>query len=155
MKLFIKQEEGLSTTAYMDGDEVAVGYGHHVCYTPYEWIRNLYPGDAITVEVAELLFDLDILNLVTPGIESVKQDIGSHYPQNVYDVMGSIIYNVGLAGLKKSEFYKQFTLGNYEKAFTEFLLLKSKDKGIYARRKKELRILLENYNFEYHQYRMM
>ena len=153
MKLFIKSEEGLSTTAYLDGDEVAVGYGHHVCNTPYQWIQNLYPGDVITVEVADLLFDYDMLNLVWPGIESVKKDIGYGYPQNVYDVMGSIIYNIGLGGLKSSSFYKNFVNKNYVNAFSDLLMLKSKDKGVFTRRQQELKILLENFDFTQCRYR--
>lgn len=153
MKRMIKEVEGLETVAYLDGSEVAVGYGHHVSNTEYDWIRMIQPGDEITTVLAELLFDYDMLYLVSPGLASIRQDIGMDYPSNVYDVMGSLIYNVGLSGLKQSNFYKLFCQGNYEKAFTALLMLKSRDKGVFSRRKKELRILLENYDFDRRCYR--
>lgn len=154
MKSLIKDLEGLSTEVYMDGEEPAVGYGHHLCHTKYQWVRDLEPGDEITAEMADLLFDYDMLYLVTPGIEKVKADLGPDYPVNVYDVMGSVIYNIGLAGLIRSDFYRLFKKGDYERAFTELLMLKSRDRGVYERRKKELRVLLENYDFAQNKYRL-
>lgn len=131
MKSLIKDLEGLSTEVYMDGEEPAVGYGHHLCHTKYQWVRDLEPGDEITAEMA---------------------DLGPDYPVNVYDVMGSVIYNIGLAGLIGSDFYRLFKKGDYERAFTELLMLKSRDRGVYERRKKELRVLLENYDFAQNKY---
>ena len=145
MEEVIKRCEGLSTEVYMDGNRIAVGYGHHIRYTEMEWVRDLEPGMEITEEIAELLFRYDMIYLVTPGLTAVKKEIGWEYPQNVYDVMGSIIYNIGLKGLKSSRFYQYFKQRNYNEAFIHLLLLKSKEKGIRQRRMEELRILLKNY----------
>lgn len=146
MKQMIKAFEGLSTEVYMDGDHLAVGYGHHIRHNKLEWIQDLVPGEEITPELAELLFEYDMNYLVSPGLINVRKDIGWDYPDNVYDVMGSLIYNIGLEGLKKSDFYRSFKNGEYEKAFTELLMLKSKDPGIRLRRQEELRILLQHYH---------
>ena len=126
MENFIKHHEGLSTEVYMDGPHLAVGYGHHIRFTEMEWVRDLEPGMEITEELAELLFRYDMLYLVNPGLVEVKKDIGWNYPSNVYDVMGSIIYHIGYSGLKESDFYRSFKKRDYEKAFTQLLLLKSK-----------------------------
>ena len=146
MKKMIKSLEGLSIEVYMDGDQLAVGYGHHIRHNSMEWVRDLVPGEEITVELAELLFEYDMIYLVGEGLISVRKDIGWDYPPNVYDVMGSLIYNIGLEGLKKSEFYRSFRKWDYERAFTELLMLKSRDKGVRARREVELRFLLRNYD---------
>ena len=148
MEELIKKHEGLSLEVYMDGPCIAVGYGHHIRFTEMEEIRDLEPGMKITEELAELLFRYDMVHLVTPGLIKVKKDIGWNYPQNVYDVMGSIIYNIGLQGLKSSDFYQSFRNHDYEVSFTELLLLKSRDRGVRARRMKELSILLRNYDAE-------
>lgn len=146
MQELIKKHEGLSTEVYMDGKNIAVGYGHHIRYTEMDWVRDLEPGMEITIELAESLFNYDMLYLVGPGLIEVKKEIGWDYPQNVYDVMGSIIYNIGLQGLKSSEFYRLFKEKEYEDAFIELLLLKSRDKGIRKRRTAELKMLLSNYH---------
>ena len=146
MENFIKNHEGLSLEVYMDGPRIAVGYGHHIRYTEMEWVRDLEPGMEITEELAELLFRYDMVHLVEPGLIKVKRDIGWDYPQNVYDVMGSIIYNIGLQGLRESKFYQLFRERKYEDAFPELLLLKSRDPGIRVRRMEELKLILENYD---------
>ena len=153
MENFIKHYEGLSTEVYMDGPHLAVGYGHHIRFTEMEWVRDLEPGMEITEELAELLFRYDMLYLVNPGLIEVKKDLGWDYPSNVYDVMGSIIYHIGYNGLKESDFYRCFKSRQYEEAFTQLLLLKSKDKGIRKRREAELKILLLNYDPAAHLYK--
>ena len=150
----IKKHEGLSLEVYMDGPRIAVGYGHHIRYTEMEWVRDLEPGMEITEELAELLFRYDMIHLVTPGLIEIKKEIGWNYPQNVYDVMGSIIYNIGLQGLKNSEFYLCFREKRYDDAFMELLLLKSRDKGVRARRVAELKFLLLNYDEKQKKYRI-
>jgi GH24 family phage-related lysozyme (muramidase) len=69
--------------------------------------------------------------------------------------MGSIIYNIGLQGLKSSDFYQSFRKRDYEVSFTELLLLKSRDRGVRARRLKELGILLRNYDAERKKFNMV
>lgn len=145
MERLIKQFEGLSTEVYMDGQHIAVGYGHHIRFTEMEWVRDLEPGMEITEELAELLFRYDMMHLVGPGLLEVKKDIGWDYPQNVYDVMGSIIYHIGLHGLRTSDFYQLFKARQYDKSFTQLLLLKSREKGVRHRRLAELKRLLLNY----------
>ena len=146
MQAIIKEHEGLSTEVYMDGKHIAVGYGHHIRYTEMEWVRDLEPGMEITEELAESLFKYDMLYLVGPGLMEVKKEIGWDYPQNVYDVMGSVIYNIGLVGLKTSDFFHLFKERRYEESFVRLLLLKSADRGGRMRRKAELKMLMRQYD---------
>ena len=146
MQAIIKEHEGLSTEVYMDGKHIAVGYGHHIRYTEMEWVRDLEPGMEITEELAESLFKYDMLYLVGPGLMEVKKEIGWDYPQNVYDVMGSVIYNIGLVGLKTSDFFHLFKERRYEESFVRLLLLKSADRGVRMRRKAELKMLMRQYD---------
>lgn len=142
----IKETEGLVLEVYRDGDKLAVGYGHHIRYSHQEWIQDLEEGDPITEELAELLFRHDMLYLVTPGLEQIKRELGYEYPQNVYDVMGSLIYNMGLQGLKSTEFYRLFKAGEYERVFTYLLLAGTGQRGNEKRRRMELEHLLEGYD---------
>lgn len=146
MQAIIKEHEGLSTEVYMDGKHIAVGYGHHIRYTEMEWVRDLEPGMEITEELAESLFKYDMLYLVGPGLMEVKKEIGWDYPQNVYDVMGSVIYNIGFVGLKTSDFFHLFKERRYEESFVRLLLLKSADRGVRMRRKAELKMLMRQYD---------
>lgn len=141
----IKRTEGLMLEVYRDGDKLAVGYGHHIRYSHQEWIQDLEEGDPITEELAGLLFRHDMLYLVTPGLEQIKRELGREYPQNVYDVLGSLIYNMGLQGMKSTEFYRLFKAGEYERAFSYLLLAGTGQKGNEKRRRMELEHLLEGY----------
>ena len=87
-----------------------------------------------------------MLYLVGPGLMEVKKEIGWDYPQNVYDVMGSVIYNIGLVGLKTSDFFHLFKERRYEESFVRLLLLKSADRGVRMRRKAELKMLMRQYD---------
>ena len=148
MKQSIKEMEGLSLEVYMDGLYRAVGYGHRITDSDPEWITDLAHYDEITVETAEILFELDMIHLVTPGLMEIVKDIGTEYPQNVYDVMGDLVYNMGLAGLRTTVFYRLFVSRKYEAAFRELLATKSDKDGLLDRRFVELKILTENYDFD-------
>lgn len=147
MKRNIKEVEGLSLEVYMDGFYRAVGYGHRITDRDPEWIYDLVEYDEITPETADILFELDMIHLVAPGLQEVVRDIGTEYPQNVYDVMGSLIYNMGLAGLRDTAFYRLFKSKDYELAFRELLATKSGKDGLLNRRFMELKVLTENYSF--------
>ena len=147
MKHHIKNIEGLSLEVYMDGLYRAVGYGHRITLRDPEWVYDLAHSDTITYETAEILFELDMIHIVSPGLQQVLKDIGTSYPQNVYDVMGSLIYNMGLSGLRATKFYRLFKEKEYERAFRELLATKSAKDGLLNRRFIELKVLTENYNF--------
>lgn len=146
MKERIKQVEGLSLEVYMDGLYRAVGYGHRIVATDPEWVYDLEHYDEITPETADILFELDMLNMVHPGLAVVASDLGKDYPQNVYDVMGSLIYNMGLEGLRATEFYRLFGEQRYREAFEELLDTKSVKDGLLNRRFMELKVLMENFD---------
>lgn len=147
MKTVIKEHEGLNTMVYMDGLYRAVGYGHRLKDTDVSWIAELELYDEISRETAELLFDMDVVCLIGPGLIVVRQDIGWQYPQNVYDVMGSLIYNMGLEGLRTTAFYRAFTEKDYLTAFRLLPDTKSSQEGLFDRRMAELEILMRNFDF--------
>lgn len=148
MKECIKEAEGLSLEVYMDGPFRAVGYGHRITERDPEWVYELEEYDEIPIESAETLFELDMLHLVNPGLKQIIRDIGAEYPQNVYDVMGSLIYNMGLAGLQSTEFYRLFRGKEYEKSFRQLLATKSAQDGLLERRLMEVKMLTENYDID-------
>ena len=143
----LKAMEGLSLEVYMDGLYRAVGYGHRITDRDPEWIYDLEYYDEITEETAEILFRLDMIHLVNPGLEIVRREIGGHYPSNVYDVMGSLIYNMGLSGLRSTEFYRLFRDGHHREAFRLLLATKADKEGLLERRYMELSVLVRNYDF--------
>lgn len=143
----LKAMEGLSLEVYMDGLYRAVGYGHRITERDPEWVYDLEHYDEITEETAEILFRLDMIHLVSPGLEVVRREIGGHYPSNVYDAMGSLIYNMGLEGLRSTEFYRLFRDGQHQEAFRLLLATKAEKEGLLERRYMELSVLVRNYDF--------
>ena len=116
MQKHIRQAEGCSLAVYMDEGYLAVGYGHRLRDDDVEWLRDLELYDEITQEAAELIFRLDMSRLVADGLIEVRKEIGNDFPQGVYDVMGSLIYNMGLDGLRSTQFWQLFREGRYIEA---------------------------------------
>lgn len=147
MKHTIKQLERLSLEVYMDGLYRAVGYGHRLKDTDVSWVRELELYDEISVEAAEIIFDLDMIYLVGPGLAEIRKEIGWNYPPGVYDALGSLIYNMGLSGLRETEFYRLFKARRYEESFKELPRTKSRQPGLFDRRMKELDFLMRGFDF--------
>ena len=61
--------------------------------------------------------------------------------------MGSLIYNMGLEGLRSTEFYRLFRDGQHQEAFRLLLATKAEKEGLLARRYMELSVLVRNYDF--------
>lgn len=153
MKRTIKQMENLSLEVYMDGLYRAVGYGHRLKDTDVSWVRELELYDEISAAAAEIIFDLDMVYLVGPGLTEVRKEIGWNYPPGVYDAMGSLIYNMGLSGLRETEFYLLFKNRRYEEAFKVLPHTKSGQPGLFDRRMKELDFLMRGFDFSTGRYR--
>ena len=147
MKQFIKGVEGLSLEVYMDGYYRAVGYGHRINPSDPDWIYSLVEYDVITPVIADALFEKDMLSIVAKGLYQVREDIGNDYPSNVYDVMGSLIYNMGLSGLRSTPFYNLFKKKCYLAAFRALLSTKCSSIGLQQRREFELQVLARHFDF--------
>ena len=141
MQKHIRQAEGCSLTVYMDGGYLAVGYGHRLRDDDVEWLRDLELYDEITQEAAELIFRLDMSRLVADGLREVRREIGNDFPQGVYDVMGSLIYNMGLDGLRSTLFSQLFSGGHYIDALDMLLVTRCTLPELRERRIHEAAVL--------------
>jgi len=93
---FIRKEESCNLTAYWDTNGYSIGYGHHG--------TDVKKGQTITVEEAEALFAKDIA-WVNTSINSLLSSFPYTFSQDFVDGLGSLIYNCGEGGVRKSEFY--------------------------------------------------
>lgn len=135
--------EGLSLRAYPDppGDPQnrhSIGYGH----------SGAKPGDVISRDEAERLFDQDVLKYETAVAVNVPV---ATQPQ--FDAMASLAYNIGTAGFAGSTVARLHKLGDYAGAADAFLLwVKAGGKehpGLKARRQKERSVYLNGYGNPY------
>ena len=99
-KDLIKRFEGLRLTAYKcSANKDTIGYGN----TFYENGTPVKPGDTITKERAEKLFDL----IVSDFCKKVDGQIKTILTENQYSAIVSFTYNVGVNNLAKSTLLKK------------------------------------------------
>jgi GH24 family phage-related lysozyme (muramidase) len=146
---FIKEQEGCSLTIYWDGNKKAIGYGHNI--KGEELLAVLRIGDALSKEWVEEIFKEDVKKLINPNLKKIFKE-EKEFPQNVYDVFGSLIYNIGYEGLINTKFYKLFKKERYMQAFLELPWTKIKYNGNIKRRYSEVFLLSENFDFEKNRY---
>jgi lysozyme len=135
-KNLIKGFEGLSLKAYPDppGDPQkrhSIGYGH----------SGASPGDVITRQEADRLFDADIakyelgVSLATPSTT-----------QDQFDAFTSLAYNIGSAGFAKSTAAARHNMGDFAGAADAILMWNKAagavHPGLVKRREKERGIYL-------------
>jgi GH24 family phage-related lysozyme (muramidase) len=117
VKNLIKNHEKLRLTAYAIGDDqITIGYGHS-----YPENKSPYKvGDKISVEKAEKLFNNDII-MVENGLKRMfleweKERIYVKINQSMFDAMVSMAFNMGIGGLRKTEFIQHIKKGDFETA---------------------------------------
>lgn len=99
-KNLIKKHEGLRLTAYKCSAGVdTIGYGS----TFYEDGSKVKPGDKITLERANKLFD----NTVSQFAKRVKELVKSDLTENQFAALVSFAFNVGIAALGRSTLLKK------------------------------------------------
>ena len=91
-----EREEDCKLTAYWDTNGYSIGYGHHG--------KDVSNGQVITIEQAEELFKKDIV-WVNTAINSLLSPFPYNFSQDFIDGLGSLIYNCGEGGVRKTEFY--------------------------------------------------
>jgi lysozyme len=159
VKNFIKEHEKLRLSAYAIGDgRITIGYGH-----AYKEKKSPYNvGDSITKEKAEKLFNSDILKAEN-GVKRIfsdweEQGIKLNINQNMFDAMVSMAFNMGVNGLRKSEFIKHLKNEDYKAAAEKIKTTKTtsviKDNegnlirvnmpGLISRRQKENELFTKN-----------
>lgn len=116
-KDLIKDHEKLRLEAYAIGDgKITVGYGH--AYPENKSPYNV--GDKISKEKAESLFNEDI-HIIEEGIKRIflqweKQGINVHLTQSMFDAMVSMGFNMGVSGLRNTEFIQHLKNNNIKQA---------------------------------------
>jgi lysozyme len=131
--------EGLSLKAYPDTTKgYSIGYGHF----------GAKPGDVISRDEAERLFDLDVLKYETAV--ALNAPITTQ-PQ--FDAMTSLAYNIGTAGFINSTVLRLHKLGDYQGAADAFRMWKKSDGKdnpvLIKRRERERAIYLNGYGNPY------
>lgn len=113
----IKQEEGLRLKAYKIGDGmITVGYGHAEKIGK----TKLKVGQTITREQA-VQYLIEDVNVAAQGVKRMfkqwqDEGVNIKITQNQYDVLVSMAYNLGVGGLRRTEFVQHLKNNDLEKA---------------------------------------
>lgn len=145
---FLKDEEGLRTTAYDIGDGmITVGYGH----AERKGNTDMVAGETvITKKKAEELltqdvkFASDALNRILDSWD--KKGIEVQVTQSMYDAMTSMIFNMGIGNFRKSDFIQMVKRGEYDKAEGTIKKTNVTYPGHKPRREKESEMFGGSYN---------
>lgn len=134
----IKQEEGLSLTAYKDGAGfVTVGWGH--------LSRGMKEGDSISQADADKLFAEDVQECE----DAVNLNVSVPLSQNQFDSLSDFCFNMGAEKFRNSGLLRELNAGHYGEVPKRLMLwskIKQKDgsykisKGLLHRRKREVNI---------------
>ena len=110
-KNFIKEKESLRLTAYrINGEKLlTIGYGHQ--------IQKNESYKEIDKKTAEEIFEKDI-NKINASINRILSNVNPKFKfsQGFIDGLGSLIYNCGESGVKKTEFYKRLKNCRFDKS---------------------------------------
>ena len=106
--------EGLSLKAYPDAAGYSIGYGHF----------GAKPGDVITREQAEALFDQDVAKY-----ELAVSTTTPNATQQQFDAMTSLTYNIGTGGFAGSTVAKRHNMGDFAGAADAFRMW-NKSQGV-------------------------
>lgn len=99
-KMFIKNQENCSLTAYWDSDGYSIGWGHHG--------KDVKKGMKISKAQAEKYFNKDIKKFEDAANRIIKSlPYKYKFSQGFFDGLCSLVYNAGEGGVMKSEFYKR------------------------------------------------
>lgn len=133
-RTLIKSFEGLSLKAYPDAHGYSIGYGHF----------GASPGDVITREEADRLFDQDVIKY--EAAVSLKTPRAT---QEQFDAMTSLAYNIGTGGFADSTVARLHNAGDYPGAADAFRMWNKSQgavhQGLVARREKERAVYLQGY----------
>lgn len=145
----IKDHEKLSLKAYKIGDGmITIGWGHAnpIKNSPYKI------GDTITKQKADELFKKDI-KYFEEGVRRMllqweEEGHDVKITQSMFDAMVSLAYNMGVGGLRRSEFIKHVKKQDFLKAAELIKTTKVSDKfpGLYDRRETESNLFLKDFD---------
>ena len=143
----LKEEEKLVLTAYALGDgKITIGYGH----AEPEKTSKFKVGDKISERRADKLFRQD-LRRTEKGIKRIfkqweKEGINILLTPSQYDAMVSMGYNMGIWGLKQTEFIQLVKQGKMKEAAETIKTtrLNKNFPGLVKRRLKESELFNRN-----------
>lgn len=113
----IKSHEKLKIVAYTLGDgKVTVGYGHAENIEK----SKIKKGQKISVKLANKLLKKDI-HTAEQGVKRIfkewqEQGIDIKLTQEQFDVLVSLAFNMGISGLRQTDFIQEVKKGNIEEA---------------------------------------
>ena len=136
----IKNSEGLELKAYKrKGDVWTIGYGS----TYYEDNTRIKQGDVITLERAESLLKLKVEKEYLPQLKSI---IKANLNDNQFSAMLSLIYNIGVGNLLKSNLLRLVNKNPNDASIKDAWLVQNIrigsqfEKGLRLRRKREVEL---------------
>jgi len=135
---FIKEEEKLRLNAYTIGDgKVTIGYGHAEPISKSKYKK----GDKITKETADKLFKSD-LKVAYSGMHRLFKQWESEgnnvlISQEQFDAMVSMTFNMGVSGLRRTEFIQLLKKGDILAADKQIEITGVSYPGHIPRRAKE------------------
>lgn len=104
MQTMIKQWEGLRLTAYRcPGGVLTIGYGHTG--------NDVVAGMTITPRQADDLFAADIALCARTLAAMLEADAIAPMPQNRFDALASLAFNIGTNGLRRSTLWRKLRNG--------------------------------------------
>ncbi len=145
-KKFIKKHEGLNLKAFKDNYMITIGYGH----AEYPEDSQYKIGDMISRETANELFIIDIKEKENDIQRMFRQweqrGNGVKVTQGMYDALVSMAYNIGIRGLRNTEFIEHVEKGDFLIASERIKTTKvSKEfPGLEKRRKNEYKMFIKD-----------
>jgi|SaaInlV_100m_DNA_2_1039680.scaffolds.fasta_scaffold02085_7 lysozyme len=146
----IRDEEKLRLYPYDIGDgKITVGWGHAEDITTSKYKI----GNKISKEEAQKLLK-DDLTLAADAVRQVfvewkEKDIDVEITQDMFDALVSITFNIGVGGMRNSDFIQDLKKGDYKACANSMRIHKSnlfeKFPGLETRRGREADIYLKNY----------
>lgn len=142
---FIKNHEKLRLKAYKLGDgKITIGWGH----AERAKTSRYKVGQKITREQAESLFKKD-LKIAEDGIKRIfrqwkNSGLDIKITQNMFDAMVSMAYNMGVYGIRTTEFLQHIKNGDFTSAADSIKTTKISDRfpGLADRREAEYELFI-------------
>ena len=133
---FIKKEEGFREKAYLcSGGKWTVGYG---------WTHDVTADSVIDEETALRLLESHVRYLIHE-LKELFNKSDNFYSYEI-DAMVSFVYNFGIKKFRNSTLYGRILLEDTEGIKTQWMrwvyAKRKYQKGLYARRKRELKLFL-------------
>lgn len=145
-ELLIKLHESLRLRAYRIKGESSntIGWGHKINSKDPIYIQRLWVGKRITKAQADELFRKDVKTFLNPALKRLCRELAEknvHLNQNEIDGLGSLVYNCGVCGVKRTTFYKLLLKGRKTEAVNMVSSTHVYKRGHQSRRELEERVM--------------